>query len=155
MSTTRPYRVTKVEAARQEYLDKIKAHTTRGKLILDLDKILGEKRVELDERERDMELCTVALVEVQARGFNPRDNHHERMEFVERRWLLWNIEADHVVEASQLAALVRDVSHVLENLGMPYTPGIPLDPCMTDDVLGPVGVILERVKVAHDSRRSP
>jgi hypothetical protein len=41
---------TKVEAARQEYLDKLEAHTARGKLVLDLDKILGEKSVELDER---------------------------------------------------------------------------------------------------------
>jgi predicted NUDIX family NTP pyrophosphohydrolase len=42
---------TKAEAAQQKYLDKIEAHTVRGKLVLNLDKILGEKSAELDERE--------------------------------------------------------------------------------------------------------
>jgi hypothetical protein len=64
---------TKAKAARQEYLDKIEAHITRNKHVLILNKMLGEKRVELDERERDLELRTVALAEAQAQGLNPRD----------------------------------------------------------------------------------
>jgi hypothetical protein len=40
-----------VEATRKEYLDKMEAHITRTKHSLDLDKILGEKKVELDGRE--------------------------------------------------------------------------------------------------------
>jgi hypothetical protein len=68
---------TKGEAARQEYLGKIEAHTARGKLVLDIDKMLGEKRVELDE-----------------------------LEFIELQRLLWDIEADRAVEANRLATLV-------------------------------------------------
>jgi hypothetical protein len=30
--------------------------------------MLGEKRARLDEREQDLELCTVALAEAQSRG---------------------------------------------------------------------------------------
>jgi hypothetical protein len=56
---------TKAEATRQEYLDKIEAHTTRCKL-LDLDKMLGKKRFDLDEREVDLELRTVVLAEALA-----------------------------------------------------------------------------------------
>jgi hypothetical protein len=47
------------------------------------------------------------------------------MEFVKPQWLLRDIEADHAIEASPLAALVRDVSQALENLGMPSILGIP------------------------------
>jgi hypothetical protein len=32
------------EAIHQEYLDKIQAHTDRGKQLLDLDKMLGERK---------------------------------------------------------------------------------------------------------------
>jgi hypothetical protein len=39
------------EASRQEYLDKIQAHTDRGKQVLDLDKMLGERKEELNGRE--------------------------------------------------------------------------------------------------------
>jgi hypothetical protein len=42
---------TKAEAVRQEYLDNIEANNACGKHVLDLDKMLGENRVELDERE--------------------------------------------------------------------------------------------------------
>jgi hypothetical protein len=57
---------TKVEAARQEYLDRITEHTTRDRQVLNFDKMLGEKRARLDEREWDLELRTVALAEAQA-----------------------------------------------------------------------------------------
>jgi hypothetical protein len=71
---------------------------------------MGEKVVELDERERDLELHMAAPEEVQAWWLNPWDNHDELMEFVKLLWLLWDIEADCAIEASRLAALVRDVS---------------------------------------------
>jgi hypothetical protein len=61
----------KVSAARQEYLNKIEAHTARGKQVLNLDKVLVEKKVELDGRERDLELRVVAMVEARAQGLNP------------------------------------------------------------------------------------
>jgi hypothetical protein len=103
----------------------MEAHTTCGKLVLDLDKILVEKKLELDGKERDLELRTGALAEAQAWGHNPQDNHDKSVEFVELWWLLWDAEVDHAFETSWLAALVEDVSQVLENLGMPPIPGIP------------------------------
>jgi hypothetical protein len=51
------------EATQKEYLDKIQAHTPHAKHSLSLDKLLGEKKVELNEKERDLELREVALVE--------------------------------------------------------------------------------------------
>jgi hypothetical protein len=109
----------KVNATRQVYLDKMEAHTAHGMLELDLNKILAEKKVELDGKERDLELRATALAEAQAWGHNPQHNHDEPMEFVEPRRHLWD------VEASRLAALVKDVSQVLENLGMPPITGNP------------------------------
>jgi hypothetical protein len=100
---------TKAEATRQEYLNKIEAHTAHGKHVLGLDKILEEKKVELDGREWDLELHMAALVEAQVQGFNPQDND-ELMEFDMLQRLLWDIGADHVIEASRLATLVLDVS---------------------------------------------
>jgi hypothetical protein len=38
-------------------------HTTHAKHCLVLDKMLGEKKVHLDGRERNMDLCKAALVE--------------------------------------------------------------------------------------------
>jgi hypothetical protein len=40
------------------------AHTARAKRSLGLDKMLGEKKVELDGRERDLDLHEAALAEV-------------------------------------------------------------------------------------------
>jgi hypothetical protein len=73
----------KADAARQEYLNKMEAHTACGKDILDLNRILAEKKVELDGREQDLELCTAALAAARAQGLNPQDNHEELMEVVE------------------------------------------------------------------------
>jgi hypothetical protein len=39
------------------------AHTTRAKHSLDLDKMLGEKKVELDGREHDLNLREAMLAE--------------------------------------------------------------------------------------------
>jgi hypothetical protein len=91
---------TKAKATRKEYLDKMAAHTTCAKHSLGLDKILGEKKVELDGREQDHELREAVLVEAQNRGLNPRDNRDELMELIELRKLLQDTKADRVIEAS-------------------------------------------------------
>jgi hypothetical protein len=101
---------TKADAAREVYLDKMEAHTTLGRLILDLDKILAEKKVELDRKEWDLELRVAALAKAHAWGLNCQDNHDKLMEFFELWRLLWDIKADRAIKASRLAALVGDVS---------------------------------------------
>jgi hypothetical protein len=53
----------KVEATRKEYLNKMVAHTARAKQSLGLDKMLREKKVELDGREQDLNLREAVLVE--------------------------------------------------------------------------------------------
>jgi hypothetical protein len=82
---------TKEEAARQEYLNKMAEHTARDRQVLNFDKMLGEKRARLYERELDLELCMAALAEAQARGINPWDNRDELMEFVELRQQLQDV----------------------------------------------------------------
>jgi hypothetical protein len=54
----------KAEATQQEYLNKMVAHTSRAKHSLGLDKMIREKKVELDGMERDLDLRVVALTEV-------------------------------------------------------------------------------------------
>jgi hypothetical protein len=46
----------KTEATRKEYLNKMEMHTARTKHTIGLNKMLGEK-VQLDGRERDLNLC--------------------------------------------------------------------------------------------------
>jgi hypothetical protein len=89
----------KAKATWKEYLDKMATHTAHAKHTLDLDKMLGEKKVELDGRERHVNLREVTLVEAQNRGLNPWDNRNELMEFVELRRLLQDAEADRIIEA--------------------------------------------------------
>jgi hypothetical protein len=60
-----------------------------------------------------------------AEGLNPRDDREKLMEFAELWRLLQDVEADHITEAGRLAILVREVSKVLVDLGMPPIPGIP------------------------------
>jgi hypothetical protein len=60
----------KVEATRKEYLDKMEMHIARTKRSLGLDKMLGEKRAKLDEREWDLDLHEEVPVEAQPRGLN-------------------------------------------------------------------------------------
>jgi hypothetical protein len=145
----------KVEATQKEYIDKMEAHTTCTRHSLGLDKMLGEKKVELDGRERDLGLREVALVEAQSRGLNPRDNHEELMEFVELRMLLKDIKVEHIAEAKRLAILARDVSKVLVALGKPPVLGIPWDPCMADNILEVMGIILERLWEDYTSGHAP
>jgi hypothetical protein len=96
-----------------------------------------------------------ALAEAHAWGLNPWDNHDEPMEFIELRGLLWDIEADRVVEVSRLAALARDVSKVLEDLGMSPIPRMPRDPRTASGILGAVDVILQCMKEAYDLGHDP
>jgi hypothetical protein len=53
----------KVESTRKEYINKIEVHIARTKHSLGLDKMLGEKKVQLNERERDLDLHEAVLVE--------------------------------------------------------------------------------------------
>jgi hypothetical protein len=115
----------KVEATQKEYLDKIEAHTAHDKHSLSLDKMLGEKKVLLDGRERDLSMCEAALVEAQTWGLNPWDNREELTEFVQFRRLLQDVEVDRVTEAGRLVIMARDVSKVLVDLGMPPSRGSP------------------------------
>jgi hypothetical protein len=145
----------KAEATRKEYIEKMAAHTARAKHSLDLDKILEEKKVELDGREQDLDLCELALAVVQSRELNPRDNHDELMEFVELQRHLQDAKADRVIDAEWLAILLRDVSKVLEDLGTPPIQGIPKDLLTAGDVLEALDVILELLQEAYTSDHSP
>jgi hypothetical protein len=64
----------KAEATRKEYLNKMEVHTTCAKHSLGLDKMLGETKVELDGRERDLGLREAVLAEVQSHRINHLDN---------------------------------------------------------------------------------
>jgi hypothetical protein len=50
------------------------AHIAHAKHSLGLDKMLGDKKVKLDGRERDLDLHEVAPMEAQTEGLNPWDN---------------------------------------------------------------------------------
>jgi hypothetical protein len=52
---------------------------------------------------------------------------------------------DRITEAGRLVILVRDMSKVLVDLGMPLILGILQDPRMAGDVLDAVDVILEHL----------
>jgi hypothetical protein len=54
----------KVKATQKEYLNKME-HS------LGLNKMLGEKKVKLNGRERDLGSCKAASVEAQSRGLIP------------------------------------------------------------------------------------
>jgi hypothetical protein len=77
------------------------------------------------------------------------------MEFIELQRLLQDAEADCIVEAERLVTLVRDMSKVLEDLGMPPILGIPWDPRMANDILEVVDVILEHLQEAYASGHNP
>jgi hypothetical protein len=62
---------------------------------------------------------------------------------------------DSVIEDGQLAILAGDISTVLEDLGMPPTPGIPQDSRKASDVLVPVDIILECLWEAYTSSHGP
>jgi hypothetical protein len=52
--------------SRLRLLKKMEAHTARAKHSLGLDKMLGEKKVEVNGRERDLSLSKVKLAEAQS-----------------------------------------------------------------------------------------
>jgi hypothetical protein len=141
--------------SRLRLLNKMEAHTARAKHSLGLDKMLGEKKVEVNGRERDLSLSKVKLAEAQSWGLNPQDNREELMEVIELRRLLQDAKLDCVTEAGRLAILAGDVSKVLVDLGMPPIPGIPRDPCTAGNVLEVVDVILECLREAYASGHAP
>jgi hypothetical protein len=60
-----------------------------------------------------------------------------------------------VTEVKWLVILVGDISKVLVDLSMPPIPGIPRDPCMTDNILEAVSTILECLWEAYASDHGP
>jgi hypothetical protein len=97
-------------------------HTARAKHTLNLNKMLGENRVLLAEKERDLEMR-----EVQAHGLNTRENRDELLELVELWKHLNEAVVVRIAKARQLVALVEDISNALVDLGNPIQ-GIPQDP---------------------------
>jgi oligoendopeptidase F len=91
----------KAEATRKVYLEKMAAHTARAKHSLGLDKMLGEKKVELNGKERDLVLREAVLAEAQTRGLNPQDNLDDLMESIELWRLLQDAEADRVIDVGR------------------------------------------------------
>jgi hypothetical protein len=77
------------------------------------------------------------------------------MEFIKLWRLLEGIEVECIAEAGRLVILVRDISKVLVDLGMPCILGIPRDPRMANDILEVMGVILERLREAYASSHDP
>jgi hypothetical protein len=77
------------------------------------------------------------------------------MEFIELRMLLQDTEVERVTEVGRLVILVRDVSEVLVDLGIPPILGIPRDLRMVGDILEMVGVILEHLQEAYASSHGP
>jgi hypothetical protein len=75
----------------------MEVHIAYAKHSLSLNKMLGEKKVELNGRERDLSLCEATLVEAQSWGLNPWDNREELMEFIELRRLLQDAEVHHII----------------------------------------------------------
>jgi hypothetical protein len=53
----------KAKATWKQYLDKIEAHNTHTKHSLCLNRMLGERKVKLDGRERDLRVHEAALAE--------------------------------------------------------------------------------------------
>jgi hypothetical protein len=88
----------KTEATQKEYLDKMEGHTTCAKNSLGFDKMLGEKKVQLDGREQDLDLRKAVLVEAQSEGLNPRDSCEELMELVVFWRHLKEPEVEHGIE---------------------------------------------------------
>jgi hypothetical protein len=86
---------------------------------------------------------------------NQRDNQDEQMELVELRGLLQDAEVDHIIEVGRLVTLVRDMSMVLEDLGMSPIPVIPWELRMANDILGVVDAILECMKEAYHFGHDP
>jgi hypothetical protein len=98
-----------IDATRKEYLDKMEVHTTRNKITLGLYKMLGEKKVQLDGREWDLDLHEATLVESQFHGLNSQDNCEGLMKLIELWRHLKEVEVDSVAEAGHLVILTADI----------------------------------------------
>jgi hypothetical protein len=60
-----------------------------------------------------------------------------------------------ITEARRLTILVRDVSKVLVDPGIPPIPGIPWDMCMAGNLLEAVGVISDYPQEAYATGHGP
>jgi hypothetical protein len=77
------------------------------------------------------------------------------MQFIGLWRHLKEAEVERVTEAGRLTILVRGVSIVLVDLGMPPAPGIPLDLCTADDILEATGTIFECLWDTYASGHGP
>jgi hypothetical protein len=77
------------------------------------------------------------------------------MEFVKLQRRQEEVKVECIAEARRLAALMRDVSEALVDLGLPPILGIPWDPRTTGNILEEVGTLLEHVWEAYASDHSP
>jgi hypothetical protein len=77
------------------------------------------------------------------------------MEFVELWRCLKEAEVECIAEARRLAVLVRDVSKVPVDLGMPPILRIPRDSYTAHNILEAAGIILECLWEAYASGRDP
>jgi hypothetical protein len=55
----------------------------------------------------DLAFCEAVLIEAQAWGLNPQDNHEELMEHVELHRCLEEVKVEHVTEARQLTVPMK------------------------------------------------
>jgi hypothetical protein len=77
------------------------------------------------------------------------------MELIGFQRRLEEAEVAHIAKARQLAVLVRDISKVLVDLGMPPILGIPHDPRRASVILEVVGTILDCLWEAYVSCAGP
>jgi hypothetical protein len=133
----------------------MQVHSAHAKHTLYLDKMLGEMKVWLDAKERDLDLHEAVLVEAQSQGLNPRDNYEELMELAEIQRCLEGAEVEHVIEAGRLVILVGEIPKVLVDLGMPPILRIPHDPRMAGNIMEAADTVLDHLREAYSSGHDP
>jgi hypothetical protein len=85
----------RIQATRQDYLERLQAHTTCMEQTLGIDKMLEEKKVWLQEEKHDLKVREVVLYEALERGAHPQEDRDLLAELVElrlmrrRSWLVW------------------------------------------------------------------
>jgi hypothetical protein len=120
-------------------------NVTHTRHSLSLDNMLGEKKIELDGREQDLDLREATLLEAWSQGLDPWDNYNELMELIKLWRCLKEVEVECIAMVGRLAILVRDISMVLVDLGMLPIPGIPWDLHAANDILEVASTILEHL----------
>jgi hypothetical protein len=85
----------KTKAVWQDYHMKSCAHTAHMKQSLDLDKMLEVAKVQVANKEWDLQLWEAALVE----GLHPLDNLADMMEWVKLQKHMDDVKATRVAEA--------------------------------------------------------